>query len=482
MAKYDIGIYNYKPSIGRWVYSCGCGTVALLESNPSIPHKCEGCGNNTWVNIGCGGRELHPYINLLKNDKKGFKAKRTNLSIIVDNEYNIAVKPNMVQVLDYDLANHKIRLFKNGKEIDITSKYNPIYKNRDYMRFFTGIKDSKFKDLISLNGGAGSLYHMAWVELSNGDSWRQEKRFYRGLVRLFDYTYLEILANAGFPKVERFKDRNKSYYYDPVINTQGKNPKEIFGLPKFCLKHLREDETMGIYEIKEMKRALTKVDGNRFRELLEIVRDEGSVRQLCNTLDTLIEIHDTYGYNNIKKLTLYLFREIRMNQGITSPSTGATLLRDYIKMATKLKQEYEKYPKSLKKDHDVTMMNFKVMENEIKRRDFREKVETEEYKRFEFKKKEYKIIAPSEMEDLVKEGNELSHCIASYIDRVIDNKCKIFFLRNTKDIDTPLVSIEVANENIRQARGSHNRRVTPEEKAFIKEWAEKKELVEAYYL
>jgi hypothetical protein len=85
------------------------------------------------------------------------------------------------------------------------------------------------------------------------------------------------------------------------------------------------------------------------------------------------------------------------------------------------------------------------------------------------------------MQDLINEGNELSHCIASYIDRVISDRCKIFFLRDREDIAKPLVSIEVANENIRQARGYANRKVREEEKEFIKEWAKKKELVEAYY-
>jgi len=479
LAKYDIGIYNYRNSSQKWIMSCGCGTVGYSKSKPTFHYKCEGCGNTTFLNVPCDSRELYPYIHVLDKSRKGFKVKRTNLSVMVDKEYNIAVKQNMVQVLLYDLANHDIRLWKNGKEVSIKSNWQPIYKNSNYVRFFTSIKDVEFKNMVSADG-TGELFNMAWTELSNGDSWRQEKKLYRGLVKLFEYTYLEILANAGFPNVERFKER-RSRYNTPTLNIEGKNPKEIFGLPKFCLKHIREDERIGIYEIKEMRKALEKIDGNRFRELLDIVRDEGSVKGLCQALDTLIEIHDTYGYNNLKKLTLYLFREIRMTQGITSPSTGATLLRDYIKMATKLRQEYDKYPKSLKKDHDVTMMNYKVMENDIKRREFREKVETEEYKYFEFKKKEYKIISPSEMEDLVREGNELSHCIASYIDRVIDNKCKIYFLRNVEDIATPLISIEVANENIRQVRGSYNRKATQEEKEFIKEWAEKKELVEAYY-
>src|SRR5690606_1088387 len=236
-----------------------------------------------------------------------------------------------------------------------------------------------------------------------------------------------------------------------------------------------------VFDIKQIKNALKKVDGNRFRELMEIVRDESTIQELCRTVDTLIEIHDEYKYNNLKKLTLYLFREIRMNQGIDSPSHGATLLRDYIRMATKLEQEYEKYPKSLKKEHDITLMNYNVQKNEMKKKDFQEAVESEDYKRLEYKRKDYSIVTPKEMQDLIKEGSELSHCIASYVQSVIDKRCQILFMRNTNDIDKPYVSIEVRNGNIRQVRGFANRATRKDEKDFIKEWASKKGLVEAYY-
>lgn len=478
MAKYDIGIYNYKRDIEKWVISCGCGTVGLSKSRPTSHYKCEGCGNTTFLNVTANNRELYPYLHVLEKSGRGFKVKRTNLSVMVDSEYNVAVKPNMVQVLWYDLANHKVRLYKNGKEVEI---YGTPYNCRSYQRFFQGIADERFKRLISVDSLA-SLYDMAYDDLSypDGRSWG-DRKFYRGLIKMWDYTYLQILSSAGYPNVERFKDRRGNRWYDPKINAEGKSPKEIFRLPKFCLKYIREDEKIRLYEIGQLQDAVKKVDGNRLRELLEIVKDEATVRELCNALDTLIEIHDTYGYNNLKKLTLYLFREIRMTQGIMSASEGATLLRDYIKMATKLGQEYEKYPKSLKKDHDVTMMNYKVKEDELKHKAFTDAVSSEMYKSFEYKKKEFAIISPTAMQDLINEGNELSHCIASYINRVIDNRCQIYFLRNTEDIAKPLVSIEVANGNIRQARGSHNRSVRAEEKEFIKEWAKKKELTEAYY-
>lgn len=489
MAKYDIGIWHHKRDIDRIIFSCGCGTVGVRER--ALPfraeHKCECCGNTKFININPNGRELHPYVEVLHKDKKGFKLKRTNLSIMVDSEYNIAVKPNMIQVFVYDLANHDVKLYKNGKIVNLNknawsnSGGSGLFNDRNYQRFFSGLNDSELLKMISVDG-VDSLYKMAWSDLSYTRSSWGDRKLYRGLIKLWNYTYLEILANAGYPNIERFKERRSSYN-NTTLNIEGKNPKEIFGLPKFCLKYIREDNSINIYGIKQMREALKKIDGNRFRELLEIVKDEASVKELCNTVDTLIEIHDKYNYNNLKKLTLYLFREVRMTQGIISAGTGATLLRDYIQMSTKLGQEYEKYPKSLKKEHDITMMNYKVKESELKQKEFIESVTSEFYKSFEYKsnKKQFAIVSPNTMNDLIREGNELSHCVASYVESINTKRCQIYFMRDAENLDKSLATIEVRGGNVRQAKGYANRALKQEERDFVKEWAEKKELELNYY-
>jgi PcfJ-like protein len=483
--KFDIGfITNHPNKHGHYILSCSCGTVKLLgslnwrELEYAYRNTCEKCGNKNNVQLTSKHRDIFPYLEVLKKDRKGFKLKRTNLSVFFDDDYNVLTKKNMIQILKYDIVNKDIRLYKNGKDTKLHTYFRG-YKDDIVRRFFTGINDNDFIESVSTIE-TKPLYEFMRSNLSSS-GYGYDKKIWRGLLKFIenDYTYMQILASAGFPNIKRFYERG--YWNKGTINKDGKNPKEILGLPKFAVKYVRKDERIGTYEIRHIREALKKIDGNKFKEIMEIVEDESSVSKLCNVLDTIVEIYDKYNYNNVKKLILYLFREIRMTQGIDSPSTGATLLRDYVSMSTRLGKEYEKYPKSLKKEHDIVQMNYKVQENEMKKKEFAEKVESDSYRELEYKKKDFSIIAPNEMEDLVKEGNELSHCIASYINRIIDGKCKIFFLRNTKDIKTPLVSVEVINGNVRQSRGFANRRVNAKEKGFIKEWAKEKGLVESYY-
>jgi len=480
MSKFKIGVVTFNKNIAM----CSCSTVLLMdskawkESGNSSP-KCEKCSNTNFIRISRGARELYPYIEILDKSRKGFKAKRTNLSLSFDDDFNVKIKENMVQILIYNLVNQNMKLFKNGKDMNL--------KSYDYeggtIGFFSSINHSDFRKMVSTEE-TKELYDFAWNTLGAKPR-SPSRRFNRALSNLLKYPYMQILANAGFPNVERFFESraSTSRWSTPsyTINPEGTTPKDILGLPKFVLKHLREDDSINLYEIKQIKKALKKVDPNSFRELMDIVKDESNISNLCQTLDIFSQLTNEFGYSNLKRLALYLFREVRMNQGIPTPQNGAILLRDYVRMSVNLEQEYDRYPKSLKKEHDITQMNYKVTLNATKKLAFTNAVMSESYKEFEYKKKEFSIITPSEMQDLVKEGSDLSHCVASYVDSIIDRRCKIFFLRRTSSLEESLATVEVRGENVRQAKGYANRSLRKEEKDFIAEWAKKKELLLNYY-
>lgn len=458
------------------IASCNCGTIKMLSENYALNSiVCEGCGNKKFLSMRKGERVLYPYVELINKSMKGFKVKRTNLSVLFDDDFNVLTKANMIQVLQYNMSNGTIQIWKNGEHKRLLK---PYHECDTYRRFFTNVNDIELKSLISV-AETESLYEMAFEELSKGKNWSSPRRFYIGLSKLFNHQYLQILSNAGYTNVKRFN--RTGWGHSNTINKNGTSPKDIFGVPKFFLNYIRENEDIGTYEIKQVKEALKKVEVNRFKELLEIVKDESTIRELTGCLDTLTEIHDTYNYNNVKKLTLYLFREIRMTQGIVSPSNGASLLRDYIRMSTKLGQEFDKYPKSLKKEHDITQLNYKVKESAMKQQEFLDAVKSEEYIKNKYKSAKYLIIPPSEMDDLIKEGNELSHCVASYVESINTSRCQIYFLRDVENPDKSLATIEVRGQNVRQARGYANRALKREEREFIAEWANKKQLDLNYY-
>lgn len=77
-------------------------------------------------------------------------------------------------------------------------------------------------------------------------------------------------------------------------------------------------------------------------------------------------------------------------------------------------------------------------------------------KKYEYSNKEYAIVAPECIEDIVKEGIALNHCINHadfYYDRIQQHEAYPFFLRKINQIDVPWYTLEVeASGNIRQKR------------------------------
>lgn len=484
--KYKVAIMNHTlvDNIREYYTSCTCGRKVVHGKLPSyrdrenvLNSKCE-CGAQKIIHIEGKKRVNIPYIKVLEKTRRGFRLQRVNLSVFADKEGNVKWRENMIRVIFFDMPTNQLTVFKDGKH---TNKY---YLEEELTRFFAGLNHVHIKNEVS-TPETQELYDFIWQKLSHSKSrsWNSENKFNRGLQNFIqnDYGYLQILASAGYPEITRFYEGYSRWNTTPRINREGKSPKEILQIPKFMLPYFRQDTSLGLYNLEHLQKALTKVDGNKFREIFEITKDESDIGTLCNTVDKMMEIHTTYGYTNLKKLALYLFREIRMHQGIDSPSSGATLLRDYIRMCKGLQIEYDKYPKSLKKEHDITQMNYRVQESEIKRREFREAVQHDDYGFLTYKKKEYSIIPPTEMDDLIKEGNELSHCVASYVNDVVSGKCRILFLRKSEDLTSPVATIETRGGNVRQARGYANRSLKGTELEFVREWAKEKELEVKYY-
>lgn len=73
---------------------------------------------------------------------------------------------------------------------------------------------------------------------------------------------------------------------------------------------------------------------------------------------------------------------------------------------------------------------------------------------------------------LFKEGEELSHCVGSYVNSCRKNLCSIWSLtQHSADDDKKLITIEVDSDNeIVQMRGKYNRFPTDTELAIIKKW------------
>jgi hypothetical protein len=104
-------------------------------------------------------------------------------------------------------------------------------------------------------------------------------------------------------------------------------------------------------------------------------------------------------------------------------------------------------------------------------------------KKLEYSNDKYSIIIPEQLEDLIKEGDVLHHCVGSYVDAVINKRNKIYFLRKNTELTKPYFTIDVDYSNtVRQVHTYCNKNVSdvPEHMelvSFIKSWGEDKNLI-----
>lgn len=169
-------------------------------------------------------------------------------------------------------------------------------------------------------------------------------------------------------------------------------------------------------------------------------------------------------YYSIGKFTNYVVNET-INQGYERVRDFIGDLKDYLRMCEEENVNPTLYSSYLRQTHDITKRNHKIVVEEEN-----EKIFKDRYKDFKtYVGTKYKVFCPKCSNDLKQEGDNLNHCVASYIKRVIDGECLIYFLRTRKD--ESLITFEVRNNTIMQVKGKHNRKPTKDEEKALQDFA-----------
>ena len=151
---------------------------------------------------------------------------------------------------------------------------------------------------------------------------------------------------------------------------------------------------------------------------------------------------------------------------------------DYLNMQYALKKgksvKVEKYPKYFATQFLITKKDFAIMKQNINEISFTRM--SAKHQHYEYHTQKYSIIVPKHSTEIEVEADTLKHCVRSYIQPMCDGKTCILFLRETKDLDTPLVTIEVKRGVLLQAYGKEDSKPTDEQLKFIKNWAKRQHI------
>lgn len=173
---------------------------------------------------------------------------------------------------------------------------------------------------------------------------------------------------------------------------------------------------------------------------------------------------NTYGYS-AKALLLYI-DSLKTYEAIEDMKFITREIYDYARMMSSISNKYDKYPRNLLTTHKIACRNYNRLRKEFQEELFKKRIKKE----YEFTYKDYCFIYPKSTNDIKAEAVAQNNCVASYIDGVIDGRCDIMFLRKKDTPDKSLVTIEIRNKRIVQARRRFNDPVTDEDQKAIDAW------------
>ena len=152
--------------------------------------------------------------------------------------------------------------------------------------------------------------------------------------------------------------------------------------------------------------------------------------------------------------------------------------RDYLDIEKKLKhnqmRKMDKYPQHFLSTFHLCKREYSVRKQELDEEAF--KAQCDKFRDLEGKFGEYSIVVPTKTTEIDEEANELKHCVAMYIPKVIKGDTLICFLRHNENIDIPLVTIEVKEGFVTQAYGLQDSKPSEEELKVLRKWAKKHSL------
>lgn len=289
------------------------------------------------------------------------------------------------------------------------------------------------------------------------------------------------IQNIGtvFQRMDEYK--REEQIYSAGLTLDGAFGKDYFRgtineIPKGLVKILREiREGVNNVNVEEYKAhpdafnyafnheftSLSKRDAYRFLVYICSYWDRNELRYTYG--NKFFNICDKYGYTP-KSLLNYI--DYLVTYEALSPDYPSKILGeidDNCNMLSQMSDKYDRYPRHFLTSHQITSRTYQRWKQEFNEELFAKRVNT----KMEVTIGDYKFIYPKTTKDIKDEAVQQSNCVASYIDKVIGGSCDIILMRKKNDVENSLVTVEVRNGKVVQARQRFNESVNESEQKAL---------------
>lgn len=151
---------------------------------------------------------------------------------------------------------------------------------------------------------------------------------------------------------------------------------------------------------------------------------------------------------------------------------------DYLQIAAllgyNLRDPWILYPKNLKERHDQLVEEKKEREEKLAKKkddekdtDFQKTIQSRGWGNYEMETEDLFIRLPKRVREIREEGNNQHHCVATYIDRMVNGETCILFIRKKSAPEESYYTAEVRGREVIQVRGKYNKDATEDVKKFM---------------
>ena len=459
-------------------YCTKCGETFIIDYIGFSNYvNCPHCGETQqWKYIKRSASEV-AYIKFISKEEDGSHFIITKIKKI--QYYKVDKNNNIVKDKVKEVESDFVMDFKN-KEFYIQDEKERKEVNHNTMKAWLEYNKniSELERCLKLNSNKEILYfivHILRPKYYTSEKYSKLNMTFEKFCNNYDnYEYIQILANGG---VTFF---NESYWKFDNLNKEGRSISEICGISKLDFKIAKLLKVRKIYSFINCKGIGNIISFDKFKKYMELgyFREDNTSYGIKVYLKEIKEVCESFGYD-MDRLMKYLNEDIYKNQGIRSSNDGLVLLKDSLVMAKKMGISLkEKYPKSLKLQHDLLAMNYECYKDERRREGFKKVVEDEKYELLNRNKEKenFYIRSPRDLDDLYNYAESLGNCLKSYVDEVIEGRSKIYFMETEKNDKKPYIAIEVKQNSIRQAYRKSNKLISKKEYEFLVKWAKDNEI------
>lgn len=210
-----------------------------------------------------------------------------------------------------------------------------------------------------------------------------------------------------------------------------------------------------------------------FMQRNNITYKELEVLRYCKTPNIRLLRALSGGYN-LEWLSHWIDFLTAWRKGLLSLQTEHEY-KDYLKFAIQLEYDMKDkkilYPDNLEESHNKLQKLVEICRNEANTKLLQKRYE--ELKDTIYKTKKFMIYPVSSADELINESNQMSNCVKTYTERAAMGECDIYLMRLCSNPKHSLVTVEVRNNHVVQAKIKHNGDPTKEQMNFLNRWEQK---------